>query len=53
VSLPGGAAARIPPIRQTILTEPIRHERGVVKVPDGPGLGVEIDRAALARFKVN
>jgi len=41
------------PIRQAILTEPIRHERGVVKVPDGPGLGVEIDRAALARFKVN
>jgi D-galactarolactone cycloisomerase len=40
-------------IRQAILTEPIRHERGVVKVPTGPGLGVEIDRQALARFRVN
>jgi D-galactarolactone cycloisomerase len=41
------------PIRQAILAEPIEHERGIVKVPDRPGLGIEIDRAALARFKVN
>ncbi len=40
------------PIRQAILTEPIEHERGVVAVPDRPGLGIEIDRAALARFTV-
>lgn len=38
------------PIRQAILTEPIEHTRGIVPVPDGPGLGVEIDRKALARF---
>ena len=38
------------PIRQAILTQPIEHERGIVRVPDGPGLGIEIDRAALARF---
>ncbi len=38
------------PIRQAILTQPIEHERGVVRVPDGPGLGIEIDRKALARF---
>jgi L-alanine-DL-glutamate epimerase-like enolase superfamily enzyme len=24
--------------------------KGVVRVPDGPGLGIEIDRAALKRF---
>ena len=41
------------PIRQAILAEPIEHERGIVKVPNGPGLGVEIDRAALARFRAN
>ena len=41
------------PIRQAVLTEPIGHERGIDRIPDGPGLGVEIDRAALARFKVN
>jgi D-galactarolactone cycloisomerase len=39
------------PIRQAILTQPIEHVRGVVRVPDGPGLGIEIDRKALARFK--
>ena len=40
------------PIRQALLTKPIEHERGVVAVPDGPGLGIEIDRDALARFTV-
>jgi D-galactarolactone cycloisomerase len=38
------------PIRQSILVTPIEHVRGVVRVPEGPGLGVEIDRKALARF---
>jgi len=38
------------PIRQAILTKPIEHERGIVRVPDGPGLGIEVDRAALKRF---
>jgi D-galactarolactone cycloisomerase len=38
------------PIRQTLLTQPIEHSRGVVRVPDGPGLGIEIDRKALKRF---
>ncbi|VIO70107.1 D-galactarolactone cycloisomerase [Bradyrhizobium ivorense] len=38
------------PIRQAILLEPVEHVRGVVQVPDGPGLGIEIDRKALARF---
>lgn len=40
------------PIRQAILTRPIEHEAGFVDVPDGPGLGVEVDRSALARFAV-
>jgi D-galactarolactone cycloisomerase len=38
------------PIRQALLTRPIEHEHGIVRVPDGPGLGIEIDRHALARF---
>ena len=38
------------PIRQAILQEPIEHERGIVRVPDRPGLGIEVDRKALARF---
>ena len=38
------------PIRQAVLTRPIEHVGGMVAVPDGPGLGIEIDREALARF---
>lgn len=38
------------PIRQSILVEPIEHTRGIVRVPDGSGLGIEVDRKALARF---
>jgi D-galactarolactone cycloisomerase len=40
------------PIRQAILTQPIEHARGIVRVPDGPGLGIEVDHKALARFAV-
>jgi D-galactarolactone cycloisomerase len=40
------------PIRQAILKQPIEHVNGVVRVPDGPGLGIDIDRDALARFGV-
>ncbi len=39
------------PIRMAVLTEPIRHRNGMVAVPQGPGLGIEIDRAALTRFR--
>ena len=41
------------PIRQAILVKPIEHERGVVRIPEGPGLGVEVDRAALERFEAS
>ena len=40
------------PIRQAILKRGIEHERGFVRVPDGPGLGIEVDREAVARFAV-
>ena len=40
------------PIRMAVLTQPIVQRDGWVEVPDGPGLGIEIDRAALARFLV-
>jgi D-galactarolactone cycloisomerase len=39
------------PIRQAILTRPIEHRDGIVRVPDGPGLGIEIDRDALERLR--
>jgi D-galactarolactone cycloisomerase len=39
------------PIRQAVLQRPIEHERGWVAVPTGPGLGIEVDREALERFR--
>ncbi|MBM3527422.1 MAG: hypothetical protein FJX62_04970 [Alphaproteobacteria bacterium] len=34
-----------------IVTRPIRIERGHATVPEGPGLGVEVDEALVARFR--
>jgi D-galactarolactone cycloisomerase len=39
------------PIRQALLAKPIAHRAGRVAIPTGPGLGIEIDRAALERFR--
>lgn len=38
------------PFRQAVVTKPLEHVDGVVTIPDGPGLGIEIDRAALAQY---
>ena len=38
------------PIRQALLATPLEHIGGIVRIPDGPGLGIEVDRKALARF---
>lgn len=40
------------PLRDHLVREPIVQRRGIVAVPDGPGLGIEVDREVLARFKV-
>src|SRR5262249_18437261 len=40
------------PIRMAVLTEPIEHRAGWVEVPDRPGLGIEIDRAAIEKFLI-
>lgn len=40
------------PFRQAVLKEPLEHDKGWVRVPTGPGLGVEVDRAAVARFRI-
>jgi D-galactarolactone cycloisomerase len=39
------------PMRMTVLTQAIEHKNGLVAVPQGHGLGIEIDRAALDRFR--
>jgi D-galactarolactone cycloisomerase len=38
------------PVREALLEVPLQAERGVMRVPEGPGLGIAIDRAALQRF---
>jgi D-galactarolactone cycloisomerase len=40
------------PFRQEVLTSPLEHKGGIVAIPDGPGLGIEIDRATIKRFSV-
>src|SRR5271170_2188410 len=40
-------------IRDELLKEPLRLESdGTVKLPERPGLGIELDRAAVERFRV-
>ncbi len=40
------------PLQTQLLKEPIRAVDGYVTVPDKPGLGVEIDPAALDRYRI-
>ncbi len=40
----------VPEARDGLLTEPFSHQRGVLEVPDRPGLGFEIDPAQLRRY---
>jgi D-galactarolactone cycloisomerase len=40
------------PIRMAVLQSPIVQRDGWVEIPDGPGLGIEIDRTALAKYQV-
>jgi muconate cycloisomerase len=37
-------------MREELLTRPLRYADGALHLPDGPGLGVELDPAAVARF---
>jgi D-galactarolactone cycloisomerase len=38
------------PFRHAVLTAPLVQRGGWIDIPDGPGLGIEVDRAALERF---
>jgi D-galactarolactone cycloisomerase len=41
------------PIRMAILRTPIEHKNGWVDISTGPGLGIEIDREAVSRFRID
>ena len=38
------------PFRQAVVQRPIEHQNGIVQIPDGPGLGIEINRDALSTY---
>ena len=40
------------PFRQQLITQPIGLQDGWVPIPDGPGLGIEVDRAVVERYRV-
>ena len=40
------------PFRQAILEAPIFHDNGVVKIPDGPGLGIRIHQPAIDQYSI-
>ena len=40
------------PFRDHLAQEPIVQHKGIVQVPTGAGLGIEIDRAVLDRYRV-
>jgi D-galactarolactone cycloisomerase len=41
------------PFRRDLVTEPLNLVDGMVEVPTGPGLGIEIRRETIARYRVN
>ncbi len=40
------------PLRSEVLAQPVRVEGGTAWIPAGPGLGVELDAAAIERYRV-
>jgi D-galactarolactone cycloisomerase len=40
------------PFRDRLAQTPIEHADGVVAIPTGPGLGIEIDRSVLDHYRV-
>lgn len=40
----------IPEVRDGILKEPFMHEKGTLKLPESPGLGIEIDWKSLKKY---
>jgi len=39
------------PFRESLIDRPLRHRDGWLALPEGPGLGIEVDRKALERFR--
>ena len=39
-------------LRDDLLSEPLEIVDGMIAVPQGPGLGVDVDRAKLERYQI-
>jgi O-succinylbenzoate synthase len=53
-SIPGDTSATSRYFEEDIVRPPVvLDERGFIAVPDGPGIGVEIDQAALEKFTLD
>lgn len=44
--------ADLPPTFETMLGAPLTFEQGVMRLPPGPGIGIELDESAVARWRV-
>ena len=40
------------PFREELGGDLFSHKNGIVKVPTGPGLGIEVNREIIERYKV-
>jgi L-alanine-DL-glutamate epimerase-like enolase superfamily enzyme len=40
------------PPKNELLVKPLKLERGYLVVPDGPGLGIELNEQAIKKFPV-
>ncbi len=41
------------PLSRGLVRNPLKLEDGFLRVPEGPGLGVEVDEAAIARYRTH
>lgn len=41
------------PFRRELIAQPIELSNGLVKIPDGPGLGIEVVEDTLDRYRIN
>jgi len=41
------------PIRDELPNVPMQLENGYVTIPSGPGLGIEIDRAVIEKYRID
>ncbi|WP_209427948.1 mandelate racemase/muconate lactonizing enzyme family protein [Pararhodobacter sp. SW119] len=40
------------PFRDDLVSQPILQDRGIVRVPDGPGLGIDVRRDIIEQYRV-